>query len=76
MTRNSFFQMLTILALVAAIVFVAHNFVKYVLKGKCIFSLFLFSVLRIPYLMTEWVEHVTGSSSSIEDFYPGTRVLK
>lgn len=46
MTRNSFFQMLTILALVAAIVFVAHNFVKYVLKGKCIqlYAVFAFRI--------------------------------
>lgn len=75
MTRNGCFQMLTILALVAAIVFVAHNFVKYVLKGKCVYTLSLRLVFGIAYLIN-WVEYVVGSGSCMEDFYPVTRVLK
>jgi len=34
MPRNVL-QTLTVVALVAAIIFVAHNFVRYVLRGKC-----------------------------------------
>lgn len=72
MTRNGCFQMLTILALVAANVFVADNFVS---KGKCVYTLSLRLVFGIAYLIN-WVEYVVGSRSCMEDFYPSTRVLK
>lgn len=48
MPRNVL-QTLTIVALVSAIIFVAHNFVRYILRGKytCTLSLYLCKILNV-----------------------------
>ena len=54
MPRNVL-QTLTIVALVVAIFFVAHNFVRYVLRGKCSFCVSVFfKDLYVSDLFCDW----------------------